>query len=155
MRLVSACIIALLCVPLSGCSDEESPAAPEPVVYEGITRTSAIGDVIEDDPDDWRDTSELGVSPAWPNPVYGPSVSLRYFTQQAADVRVVLRTPERVVRVLYEGSSTSVKTLYWDRKDDSGADAAEGIYRAVIEATIDGTKHSSYGDIQLDPIPSP
>lgn len=142
-----------VCVVLAvACGDD--PARVETVVYTGITKTDAAGNVLENDADDWRDTSFLSVQPAYPNPGSGAS-TIKLSTAEATSVTIVFRTPEKVMRTIRIGTpSGGVTTIAWDHHDDGGDVVPDGIYRAIFRATErNGATHATHGDIQVRSTP--
>jgi hypothetical protein len=84
--------------------------------------------------------------PAYPNPTDG-SVVLRFALVQASDVTLAVKSPERQVRTILNGSPkvAGMHDVSWDLRDDLGARIPPGVYRVTFSA---GTC-SSQGDISV------
>ena len=77
----------------------------------------------------------LTMDPAWPNP-FNPLVSVRF--RAPGDGRAVCRVTDlrgRQVATLYTGAGQGQwRTVTWDGKSDSGAQAASGVYLIRLES---------------------
>jgi hypothetical protein len=147
-------VLTLLVMALAtSCSEDDTPVLTggEPEVYAGITRTDESGTILENDPDDWRTSSFIRGATAYPNPVFGPTCAIKFAIEGDAHVKVIVRTPEAVIRTLVDGTLTAdVHTIAWDRKDENKDDAPNDIYRVVIICSpTDGGSYRTYGDVQL------
>jgi hypothetical protein len=70
-----------------------------------------------------------------PNP-FGPRTEIRYYLPEAGPVRVaVYDVSGRLVRTVYEGAtSAGSRSVFWDRRTDSGERAASGAYWIRLDA---------------------
>lgn len=146
----------MVCVfVVAACGDEDDPVRAEPETYSGITKTDTEGNVLEDDPDDWRNTSFLELRPAYPNPATRPMISVELVTADDASASVVIRTPTSIIRSFsFDTPLGLVHRFTWDQRNDKGVRVPDGIYRVFV-STVDpqGKPHRSYGDILMDSTP--
>jgi hypothetical protein len=160
------------CLLIAGCSKsndqrdfENHAISTQP---EGITRTNANGETIDEDPDDWRISPFYSgliqvETPAYPNPVAYNSSNLRidlYLTpniERANRIEVyAFRLPGEnniygPLDVLEDLSSlSSIETINLSGEhvaNSSGGSQASGIYRILI---YDGRSNLiSYGDVEV------
>jgi len=120
--------------------------------FTGITRTTANGDIIEDDPEDWQPRTgvsiePLTVSPAYPNPT-NRSFTLRFYLDHSMNMNITVNnTPTNVVLVVQNNKHcvAGVHSLHVHLRDMDPA-----IYRVYFEGTTySGNTYTSFGDIQL------
>lgn len=129
--------------------------------FKAITETDSSGNTITADSDDWRliyvpslnlpPNERPEVRPAFPNPAEGYSIIFLLIQKNVNDVDIhILDRQEKVVRVIQKGFlPAGVYNFQWNLDDDSGNMLDNDIYRCEISFTQDGTRFSSYGDIQI------
>ena len=153
-------IFALIILLIGNCKKDTSSisnADKEIHPFASITRTDSLGQVLEDDWDDWqpRTTSSaepLSTLPAYPNPA---SSKIIFPMTLAADLHIditIYDDPEHPLKILFDGDySTGTHKLEWDIKNQSAPEFTAGFYRVKIAAfASDGAVYESYGDIQID-----
>ncbi|MFT5316486.1 MAG: hypothetical protein ACI9UK_002332, partial [Candidatus Krumholzibacteriia bacterium] len=100
------------------------------IILSGAVSAVDDGDVVA-----VRQMQKLAI---WPNPA-NPGTHVEY--QLVTDTRVVLRIMNvrgQLVRTLVDGWRPSgAQRAFWDGRDDSGRDAASGVYLAVAEWATD------------------
>ena len=162
-----SCIL-LICLIFIGC-DEENKITDGNTSFTGIVKTTPVGTIIDDDPDDWEfrciadDSAPFCVKPAFPNPAGKDSVFLsgenpilaccvHYSIATATHVNIIIKDrPDNIVCTLVNDfQEAGIYIVLWELKDDSGELLPDGIYRVYITATIEDETYQSYGDIQIE-----
>ena len=170
-------LIALLALSslllITNCKKPTEPN--DATVYLGIVRTDTLGQILEDDPEDWQPRTvspPFSPRPAFPNPAGVDSVYnfpghprpvpssepkflaciIRFAISDTADVVInIFRSPnERVIQLI--DTRLELRGLWvfiWRLEDDSGDPLPNGIYRVFINATIADSTYQSFGDVKI------
>jgi hypothetical protein len=124
---------------------------PNSSFFTGITRTTANGDIIEEDPEDWQprmDVSNepLTVSPAYPNPT-NRNITLGFRLLTSMHVKITVNNaPNNVVLTIQNQNLPA--GMFLSHVDLP--DLNPGIYRVYFEGRIaGGITYKSFGDIQI------
>ncbi len=156
--LLACSILLTSCDDMDDQREFEQEAMAEP---SGITQTDNQGEVLEEDPDDWRISPMFGASidveyPAYPNPTDGENVTiaLRFSgTDVVSGLQVFSYYQEREFREIYYYDSDIhlFKDIVFDprRLDPSGVlDEARGLHRVFIYDLNENL--ITYGDIKVE-----
>jgi hypothetical protein len=160
-RAAGALALLMMALPLSGCSSrdlqaefvEDAMRAPS-----SFTRTNQDGEILEDDPDDWR-TSPLHrglvlVRPVFPNPSAGEQVTLEFqILHRDAVASPVRLTTVDALGFYQEIPQTRVINVrdpgHYVMRFHPAAFGAPGLYRLYL---FDGRQDLiSYGDFCYEP----
>ncbi|KAA3612261.1 MAG: hypothetical protein DWQ05_19885 [Calditrichaeota bacterium] len=151
-------------------SCEKNVTKPVETLYSGICKTDTMGNVIEDDINDWQprfsstDTNPgpFRVFPAYPNPVTLREDSLltilvfNFILPEKAFVTITINDSlgHVINNKILNNTSMSIGRykVSWNLKNDSGKPVQEGIYRLFINAVTDDSTYQSYGDIKVKKI---
>lgn len=153
-RSVRAVLPLLLVAVLALGCDEDDPVQVEQDTYSGITMTDQDGNILDNDPNDWKTTSLLIPGPAFPNPA-AREIVLPISTTADADVSIVVRTRFKIVRTIGLSANEGVPySIVWDQRDDQGEKVPDGMYRVVFSAVAPGGQtHTTHGDVQMKSTP--
>lgn len=156
--LLLCAVLFISCDDMDDQREFEREAMAEP---SGFTHTDSQGEVLEEDPDDWRISPMFGASisveyPAYPNPTDGENVTitLRFSgTDVVAGLQVFSYYQQREFREIYFDDSDIplFKDIVFDprRLDPSGVlDEARGLHRVFIYDLNDNL--ITYGDIKVE-----
>ncbi len=151
---------------LASCDDSddqrefEQEAMAEP---SGYTETDFNGEIISEDPDDWRIGPMFGTSvdvqePAFPNPTEGDDITINIYilTNNAVDGLFVRHRDERgYFRRLYQDDTRplmpGIKQIRFDPVDMSltgTIDDARGLHRIFVFDANDNL--ITYGDVKVE-----
>ena len=142
--------LLIITIFFSGCG--QTTSGPNSSYYYGITRTTANGDIINEDPGDWQprmgvSNEPLAVSPAYPNPTTR-NFTLRFRLLTSMHVKITVNNaPNNVVLTVQNQNLPA--GMFLDHVDLQDLDP--GIYRVYFEGTtgIRGIRYTSFGDIQI------
>lgn len=138
--------------------EQEAMAEPS-----GFTETDATGEVIQEDPDDWRIGPMFGTTvdvqdPAFPNPSEGDDITINIYilSNNAVDgLLVYYRNENGYFRQLYRDPTSplmpGIKQIRFDPIDlspTSTLDGARGLHRIFV---FDGNENLiTYGDVKIE-----
>lgn len=124
--------------------------------FQGITFTDELGEIIREDPDDWKyrtDTEGFpkyaAIYPAYPNPVsLGKGIYFQFQLPKRANVKLVIVNDNyNTLRVLCDGPHPAgFYSVMWDLKDDREWLMLKGVYRCLFFVN---ENQISYGDIWI------
>ncbi len=152
-------LLALLL--MAGCDtqrgDQETFVEMANLPPKNFARTDAVGNVLEDDPDDWRTApffaGKISFRPPYPNPTTGEPVTLSFTVLEfnAISNRLVLRTrdpgdPNRLI--LLDDLTNANETGGHDFRFAPGLIGVTGLHRLFV---FDGLGELvTYGDLKLE-----
>lgn len=155
-------LLALLMLFLAtGCDtqrgDQEAFVEMANLPPENFARTDAFGNVLEDDPDDWRTApffaGKISFRPAYPNPTTGEPVTLPFTVLEfnAISNRLVLRArdpgdPNRLI--LLDDLTNAGETGGHDFRFAPGLIGIPGLHRLFVFDAVG--ELVTYGDLMLE-----
>lgn len=166
MRFFFGLMSFLLLILITGCENSEDQKVFENEalqVADNFTSTSANGEIVREDPDDWRISpfyqGLVEVRPAYPNPVQTTDQLFLEIRVTGIDavygLDVLVFYPDGTVKVLYEDFQQPIPTglsviplnpLLLGRFNT--VESARGLHRLIV---TDGSETIiSYGDVQVE-----
>jgi len=164
--------LALLSILAAGCGTEKSEESVGS--YSGITTTNEIGQVIEEDENDWLQCTEpkadpipeatFSVAPAYPNPAYYSAI-IEFSLPKKGPMKISIWEKDKAMLKGLSGDQPKSEIamlvdavvdagpgfVVWDGNDAGSNRVGPGIYRCQL--SFDGC--DTYGDIQIDNIAIP
>ncbi len=149
--------IFIFSIILFGCKKDTSPIIAG---FTGIVNTDAIGNIINNDIEDWqpRWIKPVGLDPppitmdrllycdpAYPNP-FNPVTIISFIIRENANVKIsIFNTPMNELFVLSDQYSMAGEYRFNLNLSDYGS----GIYRVYIQAKSKNYDEVSFGDVQI------